>query len=254
MDARSFYEGLGDEYDVMVSWEERLAREELFFRRVLDASGVRSVLDAACGTGMHAVAFALRGLQCAAADLSPAMIEKARENARAAGVDVRFEVAAFGELARLFPAHFDAVTCLGNSLPHLPDDPSLAAALGDFAAVLASGGVLVIQNRNYDRVLREKARFMPLTSRADAGGETLFLRITDFLGGEALSFSIVTLKKREEAWGQTVKTTPLRAIRRETLECALRGAGFRSVETYGSFAFAPFDEPGTGDLVAIAKK
>jgi len=254
MDARSFYDDLGDEYDVMVSWGERLAREEAFFRRVFDESSVRSVLDAACGTGMHAVAFARWGLQSAAADLSPAMIERARENARTAGVSVRFEIAAFGELARVFPAQFGAVTCLGNSLPHLPDDRSLAAALGDFASVLAPGGVLVIQNRNYDRVLREKARFMPVASRADAGGETLFLRITDFLGGELLSFSIVTLKKRDGAWGQTVKTTPLRAIRRETLERALGNAGFRSVETYGSFAFAPFDAPGTGDLVAVAKK
>jgi SAM-dependent methyltransferase len=254
MDARAFYDDLGHEYDVMVSWAERLAREEAFFRRVFDANGARSALDAACGTGMHAIAFARQGLRCAGADLSPAMIDKARENARAAGVSVRFEICGFGGLSRLFSEPFEAVTCLGNSLPHLPDDETLAAALGDFASVLAPGGVLVIQNRNYDRVLREKTRFMPVTSRTDDSGETLFLRITDFLGGESLSFSIVTLRKRNGAWGQTVKTTPLRAMRRETLENALHGAGFRSVETYGSFAFAPFDAPGTGDLIAVAKK
>ena len=37
---------------------------------------------------MHAVAFARQGLRAAAADLSPAMIDRARQNAAAAGVAV----------------------------------------------------------------------------------------------------------------------------------------------------------------------
>ena len=62
MEARDFYDGLGDDYDRMVSWQGRLAREEAFFQRLFDENGVHSVLDAACGTGMHAIAFARRGL------------------------------------------------------------------------------------------------------------------------------------------------------------------------------------------------
>ena len=38
----------------------------------------------------------------------------------------------------------------------------------------------MIQNRNYDRLLRERQRFMPLASRIDAEGETLFLRISEY--------------------------------------------------------------------------
>jgi glycine/sarcosine N-methyltransferase len=259
MDARNFYDGLGGDYDRMVSWETRLAREEAFFQRLFAANGTKSVLDAACGTGMHAIAFARRGLAAAGADLSPAMISRARENAAAAGVTVDFRAAAFGELAGAFGGPFDAVTCLGNSLPHLLDDGALAACFADFARVLAPGGFLVIQNRNYDRVLREKQRFMPLSSRTDGEGETLFLRITDFPGPadadpERIQFTIVTLKKRGGAWTQAVQATPLRGLRRGTVEAALRAAGFSTVECYGGYAMTPADAPDAGDLVAVARR
>ena len=259
MEARDFYDGLGGDYDRMVSWQGRLAREEAFFQRVFDEAGAARVLDAACGTGMHAIAFARRGLKSAGADLSPAMIARARENARAAGVDVDLQVAAFGELASRFTGPFDAVTCLGNSLPHLIDDASLAACLADFGRLLRPAGLLVIQNRNYDRVLRERQRFMPLSARADGDGESLFLRITDFPpegrpASDLIDFTIVTLKKREGAWSQSVQSTPLRAIRRLTLERALAAAGFSSVDVYGSYAMTSPDSPDATDLVVVAKK
>ncbi len=272
MESTGFYDGLGQDYDLMVSWEERLAREGAFFRRLFGENGARVVLDAACGTGMHAIEFARGGRQCTGADLSPVMVQKARENARGAGVPARFEVAGFGELVQVIGGSFDAVTCLGNSLPHLLDDASLRACLSDFAGILRPGGVLVIQNRNYDRLLRDRQRFMPLASRTGGEGETLFLRITDFApsaatvpggipaatvpGGsdDLIVFTLVVLKKREGAWSQTVQSTPLRALRRRTLEDALAQAGFSSVRVYGSYDLAPYDAPGTNDLVAIAVK
>ena len=257
MDAQGFYDGLGQDYDLMVSWEERLAREGDFFARVFDESGARLVLDAACGTGMHAIAFARAGRDCTGADLSPVMVEKARQNARSAGVPVRFEVAGFGELSSRIGGSFDAVTCIGNSLPHLLDDASLRACFTDFAGLLKSGGILVIQNRNYDRLLREPQRFMPLASRTDGKGETLFLRITEYTmaaatGAESIDFTLIVLKKRNGVWSQTVQSTPLRALRRSTLESELARAGFSSVRVYGGYGFTPFDAPGTNDLVAIA--
>jgi SAM-dependent methyltransferase len=263
MEAQGFYDALGHDYDLMVSWQERLAREEAFFRRVFDENGVRTVLDAACGTGMHAIAFARAGQVCVGADLSPVMVEQARQNARQAGMQVRFDVAGFGELARRIGGPFDAVTCLGNSLPHLLDDSSLRACLIDFAGLLRAGGCLVIQNRNYDRLLRERQRFMPPASRTDPDGESLFLRITSYppsdavnstVANEMIDFTLIVLKKRGGAWSQSVQNTPLRALRRATVESELVRAGFSAVRTYGSYGFADFDAPGANDLVIVAVK
>ncbi len=259
VDAQGFYDGLGQDYDLMVSWPQRLAREEAFFRRVFDEGGVKRVLDAACATGMHAIAFARQGRQCAGADLSPVMVEAARRNAAAAGVEARFENAGFGEIASRFGEGFEAVTCLGNSLPHLVDDEALHACLSDFADLLVPGGLLVIQNRNYDRLLRERVRFMPPVSRQEGEGETLFLRITDYApagarNDESIQFTVLTLRRNGTAWSMTERTTPLRALRRATLRAALARAGFSSVRVYGGYGLEAFNAPGTNDLVIIATR
>lgn len=257
MEAKEFYGALGDDYDLMVSWEERLRREEPFFRKVFADNGARSVLDVACGTGMHAIAFARWGLSASGADLSPEMIDRARAHGREAGVDVAWAVAAFGGLVAAFPnaaGTFDAVTCLGNSLPHLPDDVALDGALTDMAAMLRSGGVLVVQDRNYDRVLAERARFMPITARGRPGDETIFLRLTDFLGDDRLGFTILTLRNAGGAWSCAAKTTALRGIERATLERSLDRAGFGRVDCFGSYAREAFGAPGTGDLVVVTVK
>ena len=259
MDAQVFYDGLGYDYDLMVAWEERLGREESFFSRLFAESGAKRVLDAACGTGMHVIAFARAGLDCTGVDLSPVMIEKAWQNARDAGVHARLEIAGFGELKRRVGGLFDAVTCIGNSLPHLLDDESLRTCLADFAALLVPGGLLVIQNRNYDRLLRERQRFMPPVSRVEPEGETLFLRITEYppagaIAEEAIDFTLLTLRKRSGSWSLHAQNTPLRALRRSTLESELMKAGFVSVRTYGSYALADFDAPGSSDLVIVASR
>jgi len=279
LEARGFYDDLGTDYDLMVSWETRLEREKTFLRRMREETDAESVLDAACGTGMHAVAFARDGMRSAGADLSPQMIEQARRNAKAAGVAVDLRVAAFGELSRTFSTAFDMVTCLGNSLPHLLDDASLRAALADFSGVLRPGGTCVIQIRNYDRLLRERQRFMPPAARTEGAEETVFLRITDFRDGaqgdsaqgddarsenvreesarherapEIVDFTIITLKKRSGAWSQSVRTTALRALRRRALEDTLRSAGFSNVRAWGGFDSSPFDEASSPDLLVAA--
>jgi len=253
MEAREFYDGLVGTYDLMIPWEKRIAREEGFFRRIFEAAGARRVLDAACGTGRHAVAFARMGFEAAGADVSPAMVEKARAHASETGTRAEFRVAGFGGLADAFRAPFDAVTCLGNSLPHLGGEAALRATLADFRAVLRPGGVLVVQNRNYDRLLRERARFQPPGGHGTPDGEVVFLRITDYICEERVDFTILTLTRSGGRWDLEARTTPLRPLRRSVLEAALSEAGFREIGIFGGYGGEPYDAPGTQDLVAVAR-
>jgi len=56
-------------------------------------------LDAACGTGQHAIALAQAGYQVAGADLFPQMVQLADLNASAADQKIRFKAAGFGSIA-----------------------------------------------------------------------------------------------------------------------------------------------------------
>jgi len=244
------YDALAVDYDRFVNWEGRLSQELPFFTSLFQRHGVRRVLDAACGTGHHAIALVQKGHQVVGADLSAPMVSRAEENASGYGVDVTFAVAGLGGYAALGQT-FDAAICLGNSLPHLLSGPAVEEALADFAAVLRPGGVLVIQNRNFDRVWRERERFMAPQSFQDAKGEWIFVRFYDF-HQESLTFNMIRLRRTAEGWSQDVESTKLRPIFAQDLISALAMAGFEPITLHGSYDGSPFDPAGSGDLIAVA--
>ena len=193
------YDSLAPDYDRFVNWEARLDHELPFLTSVFAAHGVERILDAACGTGHHAIALAQEGYRLMGTDLSAVMIERAVGNATEAGVDIPFAVCGLGELEGL-ASTFDAVLCLGNSLPHLLTASEVDDALRDFGGVLRPGGVLIIQNRNFDRVWVERERFMPPQSHRDGDEERLFLRFYDF-HPNTITFNMIRLWRSNEAWG-----------------------------------------------------
>ena len=248
----SLYDALGTDYDRFVNWEGRLEHELPFFDRLFEEWGVRRVLDVACGTGHHAIALAQQGYQVVGTDLSVVMIERARENAAATGVDVMFRVAGFGAHATLGET-FDAAICLGNSLPHLLSAPAVAGALSDFADALRPGGLLVIQNRNFDRVWAERERFMSPQSHQDGDREWLFLRFYDF-HDTTITFNMIRLRRTEGDWVQDINSTELRPILHDDLAAALAASGFDDVVFHGGYDGSVFDPALSGDLIAVARK
>lgn len=246
------YDDFSQSYDVMVSWDERLDREEPFFRQLFDLNGASRVLDVGCATGGHVLRFAQIGLEAVGADPSAEMIRLAEE--RAGGrPGVHFVQAGFGELSERAGSGFDSVTCLGNTLPHAVTRAFLDRALADMAATLRSGGTLAIQLLNYDRILRERRRFLGVSSGIRDEVEHLFFRFYDF-GADELTFNVVTLKKEGGAWSFQVGSTPLRPITRSELAEALDGAGFANARWLGSYSGEPFDAESSNDLVVIAKR
>src|SRR5512136_1337015 len=106
------YDTFSSDYDRFVNWSNRLAAEMPFIESQLKATGARHVLDAACGTGQHAIALSQHGYTVAGADLSGRMIDRAEANAAQAGVSAQFIAAGFGGLARAFGGKpFDALLC-----------------------------------------------------------------------------------------------------------------------------------------------
>ena len=257
---KTSYDSFADDYDGFVDWPGRLAFELPFLEETLKRAphapgGKPAVLDAATGTGQHALALAERGYSAAGADLSAGMIARARQNAVQQGLEVRFEVAGFGELAQTFGREsFEAVLCLGNSLPHVLDEAGLAAALRDFAAVLRPGGLLVLQNRNFDQVLEQKARWMEPQSAQAGQTEWLFVRFYDFLADGTIDFNILRLQREASGlWQQQVTLTQLRPLTQAELGEWLTKAGFEQVEWYGGLDGSELEIVSSGNLVVVAR-
>lgn len=248
------YDSFSDTYDHFVNWTQRLAYEMAFIQRQLATVGARSVLDAACGTGRHAIALAQAGYEVTGADLSSGMIERARQNAAAMAVSqVRFVVAGFGQLRKIINRSYNVVLCLGNSLPHVLSDEELHATLADFAAVLVPGGLLLIQNRNFDAVMRTRTRWMTPQWYRQEGKEQLFIRFYDFNADGTLTFNVLMLERKDdEAWSQRAEATRLRPWLSDELHRALEEDGFTNCTFFGDMAGSPFDVANSGDLVVVA--
>ncbi len=253
-----FYDALAPMFDVMTDWEARLAAEGPFLRAALEEVRAARVLDAACGSGGHALALASWGYEVVGADASPVMVQMAREKAQAAGLNVPFAVAGLTDLAGV-PGlgTFDAVLCLGNSLPHLLTQADLVAALRAVADILKPGGLFVTQNLNYDLRWQRQPRWFAAQGGTLDGQEVLVWRFADYdAPAGQIAFHIALFRKAAGGWQVQVHTTPQRPLFQADLLAALAEAGFGEVRSYAGMTAspAPFDPTSSGDLVVVARR
>lgn len=258
------YDDFSQDYDRFVNWESRLAAEMPFLEHLLGQINTGhaqplSVLDAACGTGMHAIALARKGYRAAGADYSQGMVAAAQANAQKLGMHLLFKHAGFNEIKRVFEHEanfpFDAITCFGNSLPHLTTREEIKEALKDFADSLRPGGLLVLQNRNFDAVMAKRERWIGPQSYSENGSDWLFLRFYDFDPDGLISFNIVRLKREAGGeWKQALSTVRLYPLLKEEMLELLDETGFSQAETYGMMKDIRFDPMASENLVIAAVK
>jgi hypothetical protein len=180
---------------------------------------------------------------------------------------VRFEVAGFGELTRaleLAPgkrgstpqanSRFDAVLCLGNSLPHVLTPVELGVTLLDFGNYLRTEGLLLIQNRNFDAVLADRERWMGPQGHKEGESEWLFLRFYDFDPDGLLTFNVVRLRREKgNGWSQEVSSTRLWPLTEHELGPAVQAAGFGDMTLHGDMRGASFDPETSPNLIIAAR-
>jgi glycine/sarcosine N-methyltransferase len=200
--------------------------------------------------------------------VSPGMIALARQKAAGTGLAAPFVVSDLAGLAGasivegVIPARglYDAVLCLGNSLPHLLTKADLVAALRGISGTLRPGGLFITQNLNYDlRWVRQPRFFAAQGGRLD-GREVLVWRFADYdREAGCIAFHIALFRKPVAAtqdWDVEVHTTLQRPLFQTDLRDALAAEGFGDVRCYARMALPlePFDPERSGDLVLLARK
>ena len=244
-----FYEEIAADYDSMTRFHERMDKETLMLQGWRARYGFRSALDVACGTGLHAIALARLGVRVTGADLSAAMLAQAQAHAAAFGVEIPWVQASMQELRPHVREKFDALFCLGNSLPHLLQQTDLAAACANFYDLLSPGGILVIQLLNYARILAAQERIAGVHRH----GETIYVRFYDF-APERLLFNVLTIHCQAAACPYALSSTPLYPYRQGELAAQLARQAFTGLEYYGDMQFQPFAAETSANLVIVGRK
>jgi 2-polyprenyl-3-methyl-5-hydroxy-6-metoxy-1,4-benzoquinol methylase len=241
------YEHIAGDYDAVTGAAGRNQAAQAMLAQLRLRHPFDRVLDVACGNGMHAMMLARMGVSVTAADISEAMLDQARRRAADAGLAVKWVHAPMQDIAKNVEGPFDAILCLGNSLPHLLDAHQLTRALAGFAKLLAPSGVVVLQLLNYARVLARQERIVGVTRQ----GDTEYVRFYDFLE-DFVRFNVLKLTWSPGGCTHDLADTLLRPYTRDEIAAACRTAGLDRIDCHTGPAFADFDEQTSDTLTVIA--
>ena len=187
------------------------------------------VLDCAAGPGTLAVGLALEGFDVTATDASAGMVERTRALAAERGVDVSARECRWDELPGAGFAPFDAVLCVGNSLPHAAGADARRAALRAMAAVLRPGGLLVLTTRNWELMRAEGGGLQAFDHVVERDGRRGVVVYSWWLADrwdERHAFDVaVALIADDGAVTTHAERLHFWPFRRETLAADLRAAG-----------------------------
>jgi 2-polyprenyl-3-methyl-5-hydroxy-6-metoxy-1,4-benzoquinol methylase len=135
-------------------WESgfRSPRNELFYELAFDnilgkiQPPPGSVfLEVGCGRGFHAMRLARRGYKVKAVDFADAVLDMARENVRAAGLEHLIDVDRQDLIDLPYDDHtFDYALCWGV-LMHVPE---VDRAIEELSRIIAPGGHLIVHEGN----------------------------------------------------------------------------------------------------------
>ena len=250
MTTGKLFADLTDVYESLVDWPRRLAREEPFYRRWFEHCQVRRVLDAACGTGHHAAMFHRWGLAVEGADLSAAMIERARSR-YGEPPGLRWAVRSFDQPGGT-DEPFDAALCVGNSLALAPDRPTVQRALQQMLAAVRPDGLVIVHLLNLWRLPDGPCVWQRCQRVGVPPGEVLAVKGVHRSGQQG--FVDLVVANLSEAGTMETESVPLLGLEAGELEQTVRAAGASSCEFFGDYDGASYVRETSVDLILVARK
>lgn len=213
-----------EKWDDLIDWDARAKSEGDFFVKELRARGCQKVLDAATGTGFHSLQLMKAGMDVTSLDGSAQMLARAFENAKKRGHLLRTVQADWRWMGQTVHEKFDAIICLGNSFTHVFDEQDRRRVLAEFYAALNHNGVLILDQRNYDRIL-------------DKGFKTKhsYYYCGDDVVAEPEYVDDGLARFRYRFPDGAVYHLNMFPLRKNYVRKLITEAGFQSIKTYGDF-------------------
>ena len=182
----SFYSEFASYYDKMVSYENRKENESSFWLDLFKKHNISNAHDCACGTGHHVMLFNELGISCSGSDISTEMVKRTKENCQSRNVNSKLFQADFRKITNILHTPVDLIVNLGNSLPHLSKMDDILNYIKGCFSRLTSEGAMAIEMRNFNYLMKQKPRFIPLSFREHYG----FIYVLDYFE-EKIEFNIV---------------------------------------------------------------
>lgn len=181
---QTFYNNLASQYDkLFLDWQSATHEQAIILNKIFQDNGFDAsarVLDCACGIGTQAIGLARLGYNVTASDISDGEIAQAKERAKSAGVEIRFQNADFCELSKTFAERFDIVIAMDNALPHMLTGEDLKRAVKSITKQIKENGIFVGSIRDYDALLESKPPYSPPYIHKTENGQRVSFQTWDW--------------------------------------------------------------------------
>jgi SAM-dependent methyltransferase len=244
------FDDFSEYYEVLIDWPQRLAHETPFYRRLFTDHAVHRVADVACGTGHHAALFHAWGLQVDASDISPTMIQRARDRV-GEPEGLRWSVRGFDQPAP-DPGTVDAAVCVGNSLALAPDLATVERAIHHMLQAVRPAGVIVVHLLNLWRLEDGPCLWQKCRRAEVADGEVLITKGVHRCGRAGfVNLLVATLGERPVLRAESARFL---GLEQDDLQRFARRGGAREVHFFGGYQDQPYDARTSTDLLLVATR
>ncbi len=195
------------------------------------------ILDLACGPGRHAVPLAAMGLDVTGVDLSRFLLQRAKAYAKNMGVDVDWRHEDMRHHQR--QGHYDLILNLFSSFGYFDDWNDNQMVLDQACTNLADNGVLILDVRGKEQILRDLAPVHAQEFEEDPLlGYVLYQRPTLIYDLSRLHNEWTLVAPDDSIYRHTYSHDIYTA---QELKMMLRHAGFTEVDAYGDLNGSPYD-------------
>ncbi|MBD3317985.1 MAG: methyltransferase domain-containing protein [Chitinivibrionales bacterium] len=226
--------------------QERFEQASDEVEKIIKLTGVENgaALDLCCGPGRHTIQLASRGFTVTGVDKTGFLLQKAREHAAAACVDIDFIRQDMREYVR--PAAYDLAVSMFTSFGYFAKKGEDIRVLSHLHKSLKPGGILVMEMQGKERLARE---FQPIGGRELPDGRMLVEYRTIYDGWSRIHNKWILID------GEKARTFRLdiTAYSGQELKDRLMAAGFSSIYLYGDLEGTEYG-PTAKRLIAVARK
>lgn len=222
-----FYEEIAEYYDYIFPFN----REQIKFVKgsLIEPYHNKKILDIGCGTGDLVLALLKEGFDVTGIDSDQAMIQKAAN--KTTDNPVVFTQMDMKDMTGHFnPSSFDAVLCFGNTLVHLAGMQEIEKVCKEVKRILKPNGKFLIQILNYDYIVDNKIRSLPLIDNEFI----TFERTYDYNSRKNL-IAFKTALTVKETSKKIINKVDLFPMRKDELYLSLRNSNFYNISFYGDF-------------------
>ncbi len=215
------------------------------------AAGPRALLDLACGEGTFSVIMAKKGFQVTGIDLSPQMLQFARERAEKENVNVEFLVQDIRSL--LFEERFDLVTCWYDSLNYLLQLEDLEKTFNGVYRALKRGGLFIFDmNTIYGLAVNWQRH--PCNISQDSPEALEIDRPSYNFEKNIATLKITGFVRKGSEWIRMDEEHKERGYTLEEIKQSLKQTGLNELACWGSMQEMSEVKPDSGRVWFVAQK